>query len=174
VPPLSEETGFSYFLPAEAGYRELRVLFEYLMAEGLIQDLNVNQTNDEKNDKQSNGTSKAKVDVCVIDADDLLDHPQEIMEKFCQSVGLDYSPSMLEWGADQNCDAFDKWKGFHNDVLGSSGLKARPSVSILRLEGSSGHIFYKFPPLPPRFICSILTRNYRRRRNRRNKCIKIG
>src|SRR6218665_3503179 len=31
IPPLHEMTGFKYFMPNEAGYRELRVLFEYLL-----------------------------------------------------------------------------------------------------------------------------------------------
>jgi hypothetical protein len=34
VPPLDAVTGFTHFMPSEAGYVELRRLFEYLLARG--------------------------------------------------------------------------------------------------------------------------------------------
>lgn len=36
VPPLDEKTGFYEFLPHEAGYRELRILFDYLRSVGQV------------------------------------------------------------------------------------------------------------------------------------------
>ncbi|CAZ80845.1 unnamed protein product [Tuber melanosporum] len=105
VPPLSEKTGFDYFLPSEAGYRELRVFFDYLRAKGLI-------------------GGKDGAEVCLIDADDLLDHPKEVVQKYCESVGLEFNESMLVWEAG-GCSDFDKWKGFHEDAIESKGLRPR-------------------------------------------------
>ncbi|KAI5803935.1 P-loop containing nucleoside triphosphate hydrolase protein [Geopyxis carbonaria] len=102
-PPLSDLTGFHNFLPEEAGYRELRVFFDYVRSKGLVDDANV----------------------FVLDADDLLDAPKIAIRKYCEAVDLDFSESMLEWGMGQGCEAFEKWKGFHEDAIKSSGLKAR-------------------------------------------------
>ncbi|KAK6331947.1 hypothetical protein TWF718_002484 [Orbilia javanica] len=114
VPPLNEMTGFKYFMPNEAGYRELRVLFEYLLEEGVI-----------RHPSSSRGENSVYKNVCVIDADDLLDNPKVVVEKFCAMTGLDFDAKMLEWGAHEGCGNFDKWKGFHEDAIGSSGLQPR-------------------------------------------------
>lgn len=67
----------------------------------------------------------------MIDADDLLDQPKEVMRKYCESVGLDFKESMLGWGENgDGCSKFDKWKGFHNDAIESVGLKPREHVGI--------------------------------------------
>lgn len=110
IPPLDKVTGFYHFMPEEAGYVELRRVFEYLKEQGIV-------------------GGEDGVKITVVDADDLLDHPAEVIEKFCQDVGIDYTPEMLKWGDEESQqhanDAFEKWNGFHNDVLGSTGLKPR-------------------------------------------------
>ena len=158
VPPLDKVTGFYNFMPSEAGYDELRRLFDYLRSIGHIgpeiAHLNSNAgsppdgpksldgvesrikgqfTNGVHCSKEvhslngvglsngiqhsnsadcSNGVSRA-VEVCVIDADDLLDNPAGIVEAFCKSTGLDFTPDMLDWSteADQQQaeEAFRKW-----------------------------------------------------------------
>ncbi|RPB06222.1 hypothetical protein L873DRAFT_1661324 [Choiromyces venosus 120613-1] len=114
IPPLSEKTGFNYFLPSEAGYRELRVFFDYLRAKGLI-------------------GGKGGAELCLIDADDLLDHPKEVMQKYCESVGLEFNESMLMW-EEGGCNSFDKWKGFHEDAIESKGLKPRDKKVVRTAE----------------------------------------
>ena len=69
-----------------------------------------------------------------MDADDLLDHPAEVIEKYCRDVGIEYTPAMLKWG-DEECQkraegAFEKWKGFHEDALGSTELKPRVGGAV--------------------------------------------
>lgn len=120
APPLSELTGFDYFSPEEAGYRELRALFDYLRACRIVGE-----------------------DVFVLDADDLLDAPKIAIRKYCEHVGLDYSDKMLEWG-EGGCEAFEKWKGFHEDAINSTALRPRVSVSFPLLSLSSTN-----PPFPP-------------------------
>jgi hypothetical protein len=110
IPPLDKVTGFYHFMPSEAGYLELRRLFEYLKEQGII-------------------GGKDGVKITVVDADNLLDHPAEVIEKFCGDVGIDYSPEMLKWEDEESqkhaVEAFEKWNGFHNDVIGSTCLKPR-------------------------------------------------
>ncbi|EWC44445.1 hypothetical protein DRE_06813 [Drechslerella stenobrocha 248] len=141
IPPLNDMTGFKYFMPNEAGYRELRALFDYLLEEGVIEhplkgnmgsatndangNAHANGARETNGAKQTNGSAGTKYRACVIDADDLLDHPKEIVQRFCEMVGLDFDESMLEWNANKGCESFDKWKGFHEDAIGSSGLRPR-------------------------------------------------
>ncbi|MCJ1475427.1 hypothetical protein MMC13_004089 [Lambiella insularis] len=128
VPPLDEKTGFYNFMPSEAGYDELRRVFDYLRSIGEIGPDVAGQG------KDSNGPARSlepatKVEICVVDADDLLDNPDGIIKAYCKSVGLEYDPEMLVWESEadlQNAkDAFAKWNGFHEDALGSTSLKPR-------------------------------------------------
>jgi hypothetical protein len=64
-------TGFEYFDPSEAGYRELRLLFDFLRTQG--------------------------VDPLVIESDDLLKEPTKVMRGWCESVGIQFDEGMLEW-----------------------------------------------------------------------------
>ncbi|KAK4231489.1 P-loop containing nucleoside triphosphate hydrolase protein [Podospora fimiseda] len=105
IPPLSSKTGFPNFMPSEAGYDELRRLFDYLLSQSLLPQ------------------------ITVIDADDLLDHPEEIIKIYCQHVGIDFSTQMLKWDGEEAqrkaVEQFEKWNGFHDDAIGSTGLKPR-------------------------------------------------
>ncbi|ODA82602.1 hypothetical protein RJ55_01109 [Drechmeria coniospora] len=109
VPPLSEVTGWDTFMPSEAGYEELVRLFDFLARNDVV-------------DKQH---------VTVVDADDLLDHPEETVRQYCAQTAVDYHPSMLEWNDQDREHAeklFAKWNGFHNDVLATSRLHARSAA----------------------------------------------
>lgn len=106
IPPLSELTGFKTYNPAESGFRELRLIFDFLKKKGLFEEQGV----------------------CLIDAEDLLTKPEGTIRAVCEHVGLEFSKGMLEWDARDGIEAFDKWKGFHEDALGSTGL--RPSEKV--------------------------------------------
>lgn len=134
IPPLDKATGFYNFMPSEAGYDELRRLFDYLRCIGEIGPDVAGK------DKAINGSAQSletstKVEICVVDADDLLDNPNAIIEAYCKSVGLKYEPEMLAWDSKEDLqsakDTFAKWNGFHEDALGSSSLKPRLHVSLL-------------------------------------------
>ncbi len=118
IPPLSAKTGFTTFMPSEAGYSELRALFDYLLQEGLIS----------KNPKDGG------LKVTVVDADDLLAAPEAVVKRFCEDVGLDFDEGMLGWGDAEGQkvaeQAFEKWNGFHEDAIGSTGLRARVGVRV--------------------------------------------
>jgi len=128
IPPLDKATGFYNFMPSEAGYDELRRLFDYLRSIGEIGPHVAGQTERaEGHDKASEPAKKAPI--CVIDADDLLDKPNEVIEQFCEAVGIKYDPAMLVWDSEEDLrrakQDFAKWEGFHEDALASSSLKPR-------------------------------------------------
>ncbi|QPH16465.1 hypothetical protein C2857_001122 [Epichloe festucae Fl1] len=106
IPPLNEISGFDEFWPSEMGYKELVKFFDYAMNTGLVD----------------------KSHLTVVDADDLLDNPEPMIQKFCERTGIDFHPSMLKWNDSDQEHAeklFAKWNGFHNDVLGTRELKGR-------------------------------------------------
>jgi len=119
VPPLDEVTGFFNYMPNEAGYVELVRLFDYLREQKVVGPSMPGDT--ERPD--------GEISITVIDADDLLDKPKEVIEAFCRETGLEYTPDMLHWDDPENqkyvSDAFAKWIGFHNDAINSTQLTAR-------------------------------------------------
>ncbi|KAL8979859.1 MAG: hypothetical protein Q9205_004904 [Flavoplaca limonia] len=88
--------------PTELGYRELRILFDYL--------------------RDKNG-----VVPLVIDADDLLAGPEAILRPLCADLEIPYSSSMLEWPAPEDhafaLSLFEKFAGYHEDALNSKGFR---------------------------------------------------
>ncbi|KAF1844164.1 uncharacterized protein K460DRAFT_369030 [Cucurbitaria berberidis CBS 394.84] len=127
IPPLDKMTGFYNFRPDEAGYEELRQLFNYLRSEGQIGPKLAGQT-DPNGQAEVNGHTGG-VEICVIDADDLLDNPSGVIEAYCKSTGIKWEPEMLIWDTEEDQkiakEAFEKWKGFHEDALDSDRLRAR-------------------------------------------------
>jgi hypothetical protein len=147
VPPLVEATGFYDFYPNEAGYDEERRFFDYLRNEGLVgprvatgvqddavlapADSSPSDSSADSNPSETSGDSTT-AEICVIDADDLLDDPEGILRAYCKSVGLEFTKDMLNWDNEEDQlkaqNAFEKWKGFHDDALGSKDLKPRAHV----------------------------------------------
>lgn len=135
VPPLEEITRFFDFYPNEAGYNEVRRFFDYCRSSGFIGPQHRSQAGSEANGVENGVNGPAKgVEICVLDADDLLDNPERIMKGYCQSVGLEYTPEMLNWDNEDDQvkaeQAFEKWKGWHEDALDSKDLKPRAHVNI--------------------------------------------
>ncbi|KAK2747789.1 hypothetical protein FQN57_001819 [Myotisia sp. PD_48] len=139
IPPLDKLTGFYDFYQNETGYDELRRLFNYLREIGFVGPKHASTIHDGSvtngatngvNGNSCNGSkSGTNVELCVLDADDLLDNPSAIIERFCQSVGEEYTPDMLNWETEKDqkvaLDAFAKWPGFHEDAIASKNLRAR-------------------------------------------------
>jgi hypothetical protein len=134
IPPLEEMTGFHDFYPDEAGYDELRRFFDYARETGLVRDESAELENGNIGGPVTNGQTDVP-EVCVVDADDLLDDPEGILRAYCRRVGLDFHPDMLNWDNEELQErakvVFEKWKGFHEDAIGSTDLKPRTHVSSL-------------------------------------------
>lgn len=137
IPPLDSITGFHEFMPSEAGYDELRRLFDYLLAQGIIGPAKAGESapldealnGGSTSDGESTNGDRQRAAITVIDADDLLQNPEAILRVYCKEVGIDYTPKMLEWGDEKNqqyaAEAFEKWYGFHHDAIDSTCLRPR-------------------------------------------------
>lgn len=138
IPPLDDVTGFKNYRPDEAGYRELVELFDYLRNSQLVGP-KIAKSISELNGDAGSKPASATPDICIIDADDLLDKPQDTIEAFCRSVGIDFDPSMLNWDTEEDHEfaksTFEKWPGFHDDAINSKDLK--PRTHAVRLVMSS-------------------------------------
>ncbi|KAI0481523.1 hypothetical protein F4859DRAFT_475046 [Xylaria cf. heliscus] len=134
-PPLSETTGWDHFMPSESGYVELRRLFDYLREQSLVGPSVAGNSDGDGNGNgaRAAGTARVKdedeVSITVLDADELLDRPEEAIRAFCAQTDIPFSPDMLGWDDEENqkyvADAFAKWNGWHNDAINSKGLTAR-------------------------------------------------
>lgn len=113
-PPKSCMTGWHGFKEEDAGYKELRRLFDYLVDVGHI------------------GGCNADDPTCIVNAADLLEDPEQIMQRFCESVGITYDRRMLRWDSEEDHkraeNAFKNWAPFHDAVLKSTSLLARLPV----------------------------------------------
>ncbi|KAK5047742.1 hypothetical protein LTR84_006407 [Exophiala bonariae] len=158
IPPLDEVTGFYEFYPHEAGYDELRRFFDFARESGLLRKNNANAANGATNgttNGDTNGHTNGHIngngvngnaghgqgdssDICLVDADDLLDDPESIIQQYCQHVGLDFNPGMLTWDNEEDQHraktAFEKWKGFHDDAINSKDLKPRKHKKAAKSE----------------------------------------
>ncbi|RDW71273.1 hypothetical protein BP6252_07836 [Coleophoma cylindrospora] len=123
IPPLDKVTGFYDFMPSEAGYDELRRVFDFLRTEQQIGPTHAGEHDDLKN---------GEVSITVIDADDLLNDPEGIIKAYCKEVGIDYKDDMLCWDTEEDHQraksAFEKWRGFHDDAIESTSLKPRDAA----------------------------------------------
>jgi len=130
-------TGFYKFYPNEAGYDELRRFFDYAKETGLVGNKRASPGNEAVNGDPVNGHI-TEAEICVIDADDLLDDPEGILKPYCKSVGLEFNRDMLNWNNDEDQQrakaAFEKWKGFHEDAIDSTDLKPRTHKNAAKTE----------------------------------------
>ena len=114
MPASREATGWHYYLLQEAGYRELRILFDYLLSHKLI---NPNH-------------------ICLIDADDLITQPAKVTERYCKYIGIDYRPEMLRWDTEEDKTHADEifaspmWIAFHREAIESTGFNARKDIKV--------------------------------------------
>ena len=69
----------------------------------------------------------------IVDADDLLQNPGDILSKYCGKVGLRYSDKILSWkpgyDANEHTEMLRLWDGWHDDVINSNGFQIRKLVS---------------------------------------------
>lgn len=125
MPPLDAVTGFYDFDASEAGYDELRRIFDFLREEGMIGPRRAGEGERREEDE---------VRITVVDADDLLDNPNGIVEAYCREVGLEYEPGMLRWDGEEDREramkAFEKWRGFHEDAIESGSLRPRDASKV--------------------------------------------
>ena len=114
-PPLSEKTGNRVFDTRELGYREMRVLLDFLYPDAAAAATS---------DSQSRESGPI-----LIDADDLLADPEDVVGTFCLRVDLPFRKEMLSWDRSKDHSLADslfrKFYGYHEDALHSTGLRSK-------------------------------------------------
>ncbi|KAI7978659.1 hypothetical protein EIK77_001984 [Talaromyces pinophilus] len=110
---MSLTTGWHGFKSSDAGYKELRRLFDYLKS---IKQIGSDSSNE----------------ICIVDADDLLEYPQKTIESFCSSVGIPFDADSLVWDTENDHkraqDLFRNWAPFHDTALKSTSIMTQPPV----------------------------------------------
>ena len=88
----------------------------------------------------------------VVDADDLLDNPEGIMQSYCEALGLEYQENMTKWNPGpvpswENCPCMC-W-GWHDVVLKSSG------IGITRKNKSEDEVAFDMEYIPVEVVDTI-------------------
>ena len=67
----------------------------------------------------------------VIDSDDLMEEPAQVVEAWCAAVGIPFRPDALSWEPGPR-DEVAWWDGgsFHENLRNSDGLKPQPRVDV--------------------------------------------
>ncbi|KAL9593005.1 MAG: hypothetical protein Q9179_006174 [Wetmoreana sp. 5 TL-2023] len=122
IPPLSDQTDERTLDPTELGYRELRILFDYLHPPTSCLSEAGPVVTPEEGDRDNAPL--------LIDAEDYLENPDAIIRSLCSRLVIPYSPSMLTWDTAEDhayaLSLFEKFAGYHEDALNSTGLKPKP------------------------------------------------
>ena len=130
TPPRCTATGWLFFLAEDAGYLELRRLFDYSRHIGLIRPHLAGRTVASSTVPYADGQDQ-ECPIVVVDAEDLLANPAGIMNIYCDAVGIPFRTDMLDWSsADKKVHGetvFRKFEPFHETLLNSSRLNAPSS-----------------------------------------------
>ena len=95
--------GWDYFDPDEAGFKELHEMYEFVK-------------------------EKFDPNPVVVDADDLLSSPKEVMKAYCEGVGIQYEDHMTSWKPGEVPKAWDCGMGLawmHLAIHSNGFIKAR-------------------------------------------------
>ncbi|KAL7923511.1 P-loop containing nucleoside triphosphate hydrolase protein [Trichoderma austrokoningii] len=155
IPPLSEITGFDHLMPNEAGYMELVRLLDFLLLRGIVD----------------------RDHITAIDADDLLDKPEQVIREYCARIGIDFKPEMLNWSEEDKehaAEMFAKWNGFHDDVLKTNCFQARSHAQkTSTVESENQEWLEKYGPEAQKLIRQTVDRNIPHYQYLKQFCISI-
>lgn len=124
--PYSSLNGMYYLLPNDVSYSELRAMFDYLCS--------INTVGSTESEPNHVGSGR-KANIYIIDSDDLVDRPADVIKRFCEHVGIEYLPSMLDFtemeGSGHAAQNLKHWgNAFHEEAMTSTKLLPRGLVSI--------------------------------------------
>lgn len=156
LPGKKEASQVKAMTTGDLGFWELRTLFDYLREEGLIGRSpvytngsgatngngvangngvsNGSGTHNGANGHSETGDSRtgSGYDICVVDSEDLMEHPDEVMSAYCRKNGVPYNESIPSWDRTEDQEraaaVIDRWGfpvTFHKQVLSSTGLSAK-------------------------------------------------
>lgn len=86
----------------------------------------------------------------VIDSDDLLEKPLEMVQAFCESVDIPFMEEALSWKPGGDPSEHSWWDGgsFHHNLAKSTGLKAQPRkyVEVSDAPGRVQQVYRRMKP----------------------------
>lgn len=95
-------TGWDSFDATEAGYAELYKLYQLV----------VNELGQE---------------AIIVDADDLIQHPELILKQYCEKTGIRYDPCMLNWEKKSpDMAVFSEWRPWFENAMSSKSFQSPP------------------------------------------------
>lgn len=121
---MSHKTRWDKFRAIDAGYAELRALFDYLVATGVIGPATAQP--EVGSEPYVNPYPETSIPIVVIESDRLLTEPERMLRQFCAAVGCAFDASMLSWDAPMDKERAETHylvqQGFHDRVLSSTGF----------------------------------------------------
>jgi len=114
---LEKAAGFEYFDGAEAGYLELRLLYDWIANPSSSFNLYSNKS-----------TQNQPQPPPLIDTSTLLANPEHSLSEYCKEVGIPFYPEMLSWQSGP-VEEWEKWKGYHNQAENSTGFRKEDDSS---------------------------------------------
>lgn len=73
--------------------------------------------------------------VTVVDADDLQNNPDGIVQTYCRKLGIRFIPESLTWDAGHK-KQWDTWKDWHKDAASSTGIQKSTKTFTVTVENS--------------------------------------
>jgi hypothetical protein len=123
ISPKSDRTGVTRYSAADTGYKELRELFDYLRSSGVVGPSIAGRSAAYSSAAEIRSSEQLEsVDICIVDASDLLPRPEDTVQQYCPTTGLPYSGlKMLTWDAPEGKtrarEAFSTWEGLHENAI---------------------------------------------------------
>jgi hypothetical protein len=140
LPPHCSLSKVRSFSASDLGYSELRRLFDYLRSEELVGNSIADPSRKDPPEPlrtSTVGSDNRGGDICLVDAEYLLERPEAVIAAYCQITGIAYEPEMLRW---EECQDQERAKGiidrwgvdvyFHKAALESKTIQHYAQVGL--------------------------------------------
>lgn len=78
----------------------------------------------------------------VIDSEDLLKNPKEVLFDWCKSINIEFDEAMLQWKKGNHVSDGIWWEHWYNNVINSSGFQKYQKKDII-IENQYDSIYYE-------------------------------
>ncbi|EPQ28591.1 uncharacterized protein PFL1_03894 [Pseudozyma flocculosa PF-1] len=112
--------GFEYFDGAEAGYAELRILYDWLA--NPKSTFNTYSASPDDESSRPGTLQHQPLPPPLIDAKVLLAHPEHTVSQYCHAVGIPFDRQMLSWESGP-VEEWKKWGTYHKGAENSTGFQ---------------------------------------------------
>ncbi|WFC98027.1 hypothetical protein MYAM1_000748 [Malassezia yamatoensis] len=109
--------GFDFFDPAEAGYKELELLYNWI-----ADPKSTFHQPAEENERYAEFPKQEQaMPPPLVGASVLLSNPGATLQQYCEALGVPFTEDMLSWNPGA-VDIWAKWGKYHESAEGSSGF----------------------------------------------------